>query len=166
MNDMSVAEIAIRALTGIKACEKLALISFETKEQDIDGRAFNKGSSIGLLTECLRAKIALDNAFAPSRSKSACTSTCSTLCRSVSSPIGLELLHCLACLIFVSAQLFDCVSFFDSQARDEALVSLNVSNMQIDLFLKHYKLLIHLDFQVVTSSFDFCLQLDHFFFLT
>ena len=50
---MSVAEIAIRALTGIEASEKLALISFETKEQDIDGRALNKGSSIGLLTECL-----------------------------------------------------------------------------------------------------------------
>ena len=50
---MSIAGITLRALTSIEACEKLALISFEAKEQDIDGRAFNKGSSIGLLTECL-----------------------------------------------------------------------------------------------------------------
>ena len=53
LNDMSVAVISIRTLTGIKACEELTLISFEAKEQDIYGRAFNKGSSIGLLTECL-----------------------------------------------------------------------------------------------------------------
>ena len=165
LNDMSVAEISIRALTGIEACEKLALISFETKEQDIDGGTFNKGSSIGLLTKCLRAKIALDNAFATSRGKSTSASTCS-LCRSVCSPIGLELLHCLACLILVPAQFFNSVSFFDSQSTDETLIPLNVSNMQVDLFLKHYKLLVHLDFQVVTSSFDFGLQLNHFLFLT
>ena len=53
MNDMSVTEVAIRALTGVEACEKLALVSLETKEQDIDGRALNKGSSIGVLTKCL-----------------------------------------------------------------------------------------------------------------
>ena len=53
MNNMSVADIAIRALASIEACEKLALISFETKEQDIDWGTFNKGSSIGLLTKCL-----------------------------------------------------------------------------------------------------------------
>ena len=165
MNDMSIAGISLRALTGIEACEKLALISFETKEQDIYGRSFNKGSSVGLLSDCLRTKIALDDAFTSSRSKSASTST-SSLRRRICSPIGLKLLHCLACLILVSAQFFNCVSFFDSQATDKTLVPLNVSNMQVDLFLKHYKLLIHLNFQVVTSSFDFCLQLNHFFFLT
>ena len=164
MNDMSVAVISIRTLTGIKACEELALISFETKEQDIYGRAFNKGSSVGLLTECLRAKIALDNAFTSSRGKSTTASTRSLRCGC--SPIGLELLHCLACLILVSAQLFNSVSFLDSQATDQTLTPFNVSNMQVDLFLQHYKLLIHLDFQVVASSFDFGLQLNHFFFLT
>ena len=161
---MSVTEVAIRALTGVEACEKLALVSLETKEQDIDGRALNKGSSIGVLTKCLWAKIALDNAFTSSRGKSASACTCATR-RLICIPIGLELLHCLACLFLVSAQLFNGVSLFDSQAADEALIPLNVSNVQVDLLLEHYKLLVHLNFQVVTSSFDFSLQLNHFLFL-
>ena len=79
--------------------------------------------------------------------------------------ICFELLHCLASLVLDAAQLFDCVTFLNCQSTHKALVTLNVSDVQVDLLLENDKLHIHLDFQVISSGLNLSLQLNHFFFL-
>ena len=90
------------------------------------------------------------------------SSTTSTLARS---SISLQLLHGLARLILGTSKLFHRITFFDSKFANQALIALNIGNMEVDLLLKHDKLFVHLNLQVVSTSLNLSFQLDHFFFL-
>ena len=79
--------------------------------------------------------------------------------------ILLELLHGLACLLFVTSQLFDSLALSDCESTHETLVSLNVMNVQVDLLLKHDKFMLHLDLEVVAGCLNLSLHLNHLFFL-
>ena len=51
------------------------------------------------------------------------------------------------------------------EARHQSLNSLDIVNMEADLFLKTVELLVHLDFEVVSTSLDLGLELHHLFLL-
>ena len=82
-------------------------------------------------------------------------------CRS----ICFELLHGLAGLTLDPAELLHVIALFNGKPADEALIPLDIVHMQVDLLLKDYELLLHLNFQIVTCSLNLSLHLDHFFFL-
>ena len=52
----------------------------------------------------------------------------------------------------------------DGEARHQTLDALNVVDMQANFFLESVELLIHFDFKIVSSSFNFSLQLNDLLF--
>lgn len=165
---MSLSAQTLRALTCIEAGGKDAFTFLEAEKKDVDWRSLNE--RLSRLVGCsLRSKITLSNALSSCCGKSTLSTashgahTCSWFL--IHDALGFQLLHCLACFLFVTAQLFDSIAFFDRKARNESLVSLNVSHMQVDLLLKHNQFLVHSDLQVVAGCLDFSFQLEHFFFL-
>ena len=125
----------------------------KAKQKNIDGGALHEGN--------IRAGTSsLSNSTAHSGGTTAPSSSLG-----ISSLGVLQLLHCLPCLFLVSSQFLNGLTLLSGQVPHKALESLNVCHMQIDLFLKHYQFLVHLDLQVVTSSLQLSLQLVHLFLL-
>ena len=157
---MDVSRGSVWALTGIKAGCKGTLTSLEAEKQDVDWGAVSESYRGGglwtniclsdhAISTCLRESGAASSTRWPLRSQSG----------------FFKLLHCLASLILISSQLFNSVSFWDGEAADTTLISLDVSNVQINLLLENNKFFFHLNFQVVTSSLNFGFHLNHLFLL-
>lgn len=165
---MSLSTQTLRALTCVEAGGEDAFTLLEAEEEDIDWGSLDESLS-WLVGCCLRSEITLSNTL----SSCCCKSTLSTASHSahtcswflIHDALGLQLFHCLACFLFVTAQLFNSIALFDWKARNESLVSLNVRHMQVNLLLKHNQFLVHSNLQVVAGCLDFSFKLEHFFFL-
>ena len=154
---------AVWALACVKACRKGASTPPEAEKKNVNWRTFCKrhtrvgGLAMGIVT------FSKTKTLATSLSQGALSE--STTFRCIWSPCFFELLHGLACLVLVSAELLHSLSFANSETTDEALISLNIMNVQVDLLLQHHQLFVHLNLQAVSTCLNLCFHLDHFFFL-
>jgi len=154
---------AVRALACVKACRKGASTPLETEKNNVNWWTFCESHTrVGGLAMGI-ATFSKTKTLATSLSQGALSE--STTFRCIWSPCFFELLHGLACLVLVSAELLYSLSLADSETTDEALISLNIMNVQVDLLLQHYQLFVHLNLQAVPTCLNLCLHLDHFFFL-
>lgn len=166
-HNMGVSALTFRALARVETRGEGSAVFLEAEEKDLNRRTLSKGFCRDVVVgsrHCLRAVVvALCNALTASLGEGvACAAAAVRLAHL---PRNLELLHCLPSLFLVTAQLFNFLSLGDCEARHEALVPLNVGNVQVDLLLKHNKLFVHLNLQIMAACLNLGLHLKHFFFL-